>query len=88
MKTFRRFGDVSCQWPSKPKGLIELIGGSYISIKSEVTYKRLVSSLLQKNFAVHSWSYIPNFDHQLQSNLAWREFRQSRKILEKRFGSI
>jgi len=88
MSTFRRINNVSCQWPSKPVGLIEIIGGSYISIKPEVSYKRLISSLLQRNFAVHSWSYIPNFDHQLQSNQAWKQFRQSRKILEKRVGFI
>ena len=86
MSTFRRISDVYCQWPSKPIGLIELIGGSYISIKPEVTYKRLISSFLQKDFAVHSWGYIPNFDHQLQANYAWKQFRQSRKILEKRVG--
>ena len=88
MSTFRRIGDVSCQWPSRPIGLIELIGGSYISIKPEVTYKRLITGLLQRNFAVHSWSYIPNFDHQLQANQAWKNFRQSRKVLEKRVGLI
>ena len=88
MSTFRRISDVSCHWPSRPVGLIELIGGSYISIKPEVTYKRLISGLLQRKFAVHSWSYIPNFDHQLQSNHAWKQFRQSRKILEKRVGLI
>ena len=86
MSTFRRISDVSCQWPSRPIGLIELIGGSYISIKPEVTYKRLISGFLQRNFAVHSWSYIPNFDHQLQANYAWKQFRQCRKILEKRVG--
>ncbi len=86
MSTFRRISNVSCQWPSRPIGLIELIGGSYISIKPEVTYKRLISSFLQRNFAVHSWGYIPNFDHQLQANYAWKQFRQSRKILEERVG--
>ncbi len=86
MTTFKRISEVSCQWPSRPIGLIELIGGSYISIKPEVTYKRLISGFLQRNFAVHSWSYIPNFDHQLQANYAWKQFRQSRKILEKRVG--
>ena len=86
MNTFRYISDVSCQWPSRPIGLIELIGGSYISIKPEVTYKRLISGFLQRNFAVHSWCYIPNFDHQLQANHAWKQFRQSRKILEKRVG--
>ena len=86
MNTFRRISDISCQWPSRPIGLIELIGGSYISIKPEVTYKRLISGFLQRNFAVHSWGYIPNFDHQLQANYAWKQFRQSRKVLEKRVG--
>jgi len=86
MRTFRHINNVSCQWPSRPIGLIELIGGSYISIKPEVTYKRIISGFLQKNFAVHSWGYIPNFDHQLQANYAWKQFRQSRKILEKRVG--
>ena len=88
MNTSRRISNVSCQWPSRPIGLIELIGGSYISIKPEVTYKRLISCLLKRNFAVHSWGYIPNFDHQLQANHAWKQFRQSRKILEKRVGLI
>ena len=88
MSTIRRISDVSCQWPSRPVGLIEIIGGSYISIKPEVTYKRLISALLQKNYAVHAWSYIPNFDHQFQANHAWKQFRQSRKILEKRVGFI
>ena len=86
MSTSRRICNVSCQWPSRPIGLIELIGGSYISIKPEVTYKRLISGLLQRNFAVHAWGYIPDFDHQLQANHAWKQFRLSRKILEKRVG--
>jgi len=88
MSTIRHIKDVSCQWPSRPVGLIEIIGGSYISIKPEVTYKRLIFSLLQRNFAVHSWSYIPNFDHQIQANQAWKQFRLSRNILEKRVGLI
>jgi len=88
MSTIRRISDVVCQWPAKPVGLIEIIGGSYISIKPEVTYKKLISGFLQKDFAVHSWSYIPNFDHQIQANQAWKQFRSSRKILEKRVGAI
>ena len=88
MGTIRRISDVFCQWPSKPVGLIEIIGGSYISIKPEVTYKRLISGFLQRNFAVHSWSYIPNFDHQSQANNAWKQFRLSRNILKKRVGLI
>ena len=88
MSTVRRISDVFCQWPSRPVRLVEIIGGSYISIKPEITYKRLISGLLEKNFAVHSWSYIPNFDHQIQANQAWKQFRLSRNILEKRVGFI
>jgi len=88
MSTIRRINNVSCQWPSRPVGLIEIIGGSYISIKPEITYKQLISGLLKRNFAVHSWSYIPNFDHQLQANQAWKQFRRSRQVLEKRVSLI
>ena len=88
MSNIKRIGDVFCQWPSRPIGLIEIIGGSYISIKPEITYKRLVTGLLQKNFAVHSFSYIPNFDHQIQANNAWKQFRSSRNMLKKRIGLI
>jgi len=88
MSTFKRISDISCQWPSRPVGLIELIGGSYISIKPEVTYKRLISKFLLRNFAVHAWGYIPQFDHQLQANQAWKQLRQSRKVLERRIGII
>ena len=88
MSTFRRINDVFCQWPSRPIGIVEIIGGSYISIKPEITYRNLISRLLDRNFAVHTWSYIPNFDHQIQANQAWKQFRLSRNIVEKRVGII
>ena len=88
MTTSRSISDVFCYWPSKPIGLIEIIGGSYISIKPEIAYKKLISGLFQRNYAIHAWSYIPNFDHQIQANLAWKQFRKSRKILKKRVGLI
>tara|TARA_B100000579_G_scaffold190383_1_gene155474 strand:+ start:570 stop:1295 length:726 start_codon:yes stop_codon:yes gene_type:complete len=88
MSNVRRINDVFCQWPPRPDGLIEIIGGSYISIKPEITYKRLISGLLQRNFAVHTWSYIPNFDHQIQANHAWKQFRLARNVLNKRVGLI
>ncbi len=88
MSFFRRIEDVFCQWPSRPIGLIEIIGGSYISIKPEITYKRMISGLLKRNFAVHSWSYIPNFDHQIQANQAWKQFRIASRTLEERTGGV
>tara|TARA_Y100001968_G_C19326296_1_gene701926 strand:+ start:453 stop:1178 length:726 start_codon:yes stop_codon:yes gene_type:complete len=88
MDTIRRISDVFCRWPSRPIGLIEIIGGSYISIKPEVTYKKLIAELYQRKFAIHAWSYIPNFDHQTQANQAWKQLRLSRKMLEKEFGPL
>ncbi len=88
MKSSRYINDVFCKWPSRPIGLIEIIGGSYLSIKPEITYKRIIEELFKKNFAVHAWSFIPVFDHQIQSNQAWKSFRSCRKILEKRVGTI
>ncbi len=88
MSTIRHIDNVVCQWPTRPVGLVEIIGGSYISIKPEVTYKRFISGLVKKNFAVHSWGYIPNFDHQIQANQAWKQLRLSRKILNQRVGRI
>ena len=88
MSTFKKIGDVFCQWPSKPVALIELIGGSYISIKPEITYKRLISRLFQRQIAIHTWSYVPSFDHQIQANQAWKQFRLSRKIFEESIGLI
>ena len=88
MNTTRRIGDIICHWPSRPIGLIELIGGSYLSIKPEVSYRRLISALFNRHFAIHSWSYLPSFDHQIQANRAWQNFRSCRKIIEKRVSSV
>ncbi len=88
MKSSRYINDVFCQWPSRPIGLIEIIGGSYLCIKPEITYKRIIEELFKKNFAVHAWSFIPIFDHQIQANQAWKSLRSCRKILEKRVGII
>ena len=86
MNSSRRIGEIICQWPSRPIGLIELIGGSYLSIKPEITYRKLISELFNKHFAIHALSYIPRFDHQIQANQAWKNFRSCRKIIEKRVG--
>ncbi len=88
MHKSRYINDVFCQWPSRPIGLIEIIGGSYLCIKPEITYKRIIEELFKKNFAVHAWSFIPIFDHQIQANQAWKSFRSCRKILEQRVGTI
>ena len=40
-----------CYWPSNPKKIIEFIGGSYLASKPDLTYKRFIESLIDKNYA-------------------------------------
>ena len=76
-----------CYWPSNPKKIIEFIGGSYLATKPDFTYKRFIENLLKKNFAVHAYQYIPQFDHQEISFKAWKDFKSCRKILYKRLSN-
>ena len=77
-----------CHWPARPKGIIEIIGGSYLSFKPEISYKILLDELAKKNLAIHLWSYVPSFDHQTQANQAWKSLRKARKSLEGRVGKL
>ncbi len=86
MTNWRKINQTWCSWPSKPKALIEMIGGSYLAASPNITYKRLLERLVEKNIAIHAWSYIPGLDHQAQANEAWKEFRQCRLKLESRIG--
>ena len=38
-----------CYWPSNPKKIVEFIGGSYLASKPDLTYKRFIESLINKN---------------------------------------
>ncbi len=75
-----------CLWPARPKALIEVIGGSYLSGSPQISYKRLLEGLYNKNLAIHAWTYLPRFDHQSQANEAWKEFRACKNRLENRIG--
>ncbi len=86
MADWRKFENTFCSWPAKPKGLIELIGGSYISAAPQVTYRNLLNGLQKSQIAIHAWAYFPGFDHQLQAVQAWRELRTVKSKLEKRIG--
>ncbi len=88
MPSWRRIDKTWCSWPSKPIGLIEMIGGSYLSATPNISYKRLLDELSKRNLAVHAWSYVPSFDHQGQSNQAWKDLRKCRLELEQRLGNI
>ncbi len=87
MALWRKINRTWCIWPSRPKLLIEMIGGSYLGISPNVSYKRLLEGLSSKNIAIHAWSYIPGFDHQSQANEAWKDFRECRAKLESRIGN-
>ena len=75
-----------CFWPSNPRKVIEFIGGSYLASKPDITYKRFIESLLKKNYAVHAFKYLPQFDHQELSIKAWKDFKSCKKILSQRIG--
>ena len=86
MANWRKIDNTWCRWPSKPIALVEMIGGSYLGISPNISYKRLLEALSKKNIAIHAWNYIPGFDHQAQANEAWKEFRECRIKLESRIG--
>ena len=76
-----------CYWPSSPKKILEFIGGSYLASKPNLTYKRFIESLTDKNYAVHAYKYTPQFDHQELAIKAWKDFKICRRLLSKRLGS-
>ena len=75
-----------CYWPPNPKKLIEFIGGSYLASKPDLTYRRFIKSLINKNYAVHVYKYTPRFDHQEIAIKAWKDFKNCRRSLSKRIG--
>ena len=75
-----------CFWPSNPKKIVEFIGGSYLATKPDLTYKRFIESLIKRNYAVHAYKYLPQFDHQDISLNAWRDFKKCKNLLSKRIG--
>ena len=85
--TFTKYQfNIFCYWPPKPKKIVEFIGGSYLASKPDLTYRRFIESLITKNYAVHAYKYTPQFDHQLLSIRAWKDFKNCRISLSKRLG--
>jgi len=79
---WRQQGDLWLLEPSsRPQGLVEFIGGSYLAARPELSYRRLLEALAQRGWRVHAWSYVPGFDHQAQANSAWSRFRDQRRSL-------
>ncbi|MFM2080476.1 MAG: hypothetical protein RLZZ219_1158 [Cyanobacteriota bacterium] len=64
------------------RGLIEFIGGSYLSATPQLSYRRLLEALAALGWRIHAWSYVPGFDHQQQANQAWRRFRAARSDVD------
>ena len=76
--------NTNCYWPSNPKKIVEFIGGSYLATRPDFTYKRFIENLLKKNYAVHAYRYVPQFDHQEISSKAWKDFKSCKNVLFKR----
>ena len=87
MSRWRLKGKVWCNWPTRPRAIIEMVGGSYLSASPNISYKSFLEGLLKHNFAIHAWCYIPGFDHQAQANHAWKDLRSCRHTLEDRLQS-
>ena len=88
MTRWRQLGQTWCLWPARPIGLIEMLGGSYLSAKPQFTYKRLLEELSNKDLAIHAWGYLPGLDHQSQANKAWKDLRKCKEQLENRVGVL
>ncbi len=86
MSHWKRLDKVWCYWPTRPIGLIEVIGGSYLAISPQISYRRLLEGLGMQSLAIHAWSYLPGFDHQAQANQAWKSMRECKRHLEHRIG--
>ena len=86
MSTWRRLGDCWSLWPSQPWAVVEFLGGSYLAATPQISYRRLLEGLASRGLAVHAWSYVPGFDHQLQARQAWTAMRTCRSRLEARVG--
>lgn len=88
MSRWRRSGECWCLWPAQPRALIDFIGGSYLAATPQISYRRLLEGLAQQGWAIHAWSYVPAFDHQLQARQAWDAFRSCRSALIQRVGEL
>jgi len=66
MSRWQRQQGCWCLWPASAQGLVEFIGGSYLATNPQISYRRLLEGLAARQLAVHAWSYVPGFDHQLQ----------------------
>ena len=86
MSNWRRLGDCWVLWPRQTRGVVEFLGGSYLAASPQISYRRLLEGLADQGLAVHAWSYVPGFDHQLQAREAWDAMRQARSRLEQRDG--
>ncbi|MGC6483367.1 MAG: DUF1350 family protein [Synechococcus sp.] len=87
MSHWRRCGDCWTLWPRQPQGIVEFLGGSYLAATPHISYGRLLEGLASNGLAVHAWSYVPGFDHQLQARQAWDAMRRCRSKLQDRTGT-
>lgn len=86
MSRWQRQQGCWCLWPASAQGLVEFIGGSYLATNPQISYRRMLEGLAARQLAVHAWSYVPGFDHQLQAREGWQALRACRSALNQRLG--
>lgn len=88
MNRWQRRGQCWCLWPKDSvRGLVDFIGGSYLATNPQISYRRLLEWLADEGYAIHAWSYVPGFDHQLQAREGWQQLRTCRLRLEERLNT-
>ena len=76
---WRQQGSVWLAVPPSPIGVIQFIGGTYLSIQPQLAYRRLVTAFETLGWAVLSWAYSPSFDHQAQADQACSALEHARR---------
>ena len=77
---WRQSGSLLCCLPSNPCGVLQFIGGSYLSTAPQLSYRRFLESWCARDWAVLAWSYIPGFDHQAQADEAFTAFERGLRL--------
>lgn len=74
---WQQHGSVWRAAPPRPVGVIQFIGGSYLGVQPQLAYRRLLTAFEAMGWAVLSWAYTPNFDHQAQADQAFTALEQA-----------
>nr|YP_002048882.1 hypothetical protein PCC_0222 [Paulinella chromatophora]ACB42672.1 hypothetical protein PCC_0222 [Paulinella chromatophora] len=79
MYRWEQRGNLWCLNPSRPLGIVEMIGGGYLAARPQISYRFLLEELAAAGLVIRAWSYVPSLDHQGQAIAAWHSFQHEAK---------